>query len=253
MPPGERPFRARAPALTVVSALLCLPSSARAQPPIPEASGPPPIEDRAAVEERHWRAPQGAEVTFHAGAAGFSETSSAAFTAMSATSEHRFAPGPSGRLSMGWRLLPWLSLGGMVMYQYIPTPDRPPGVISAHSDMVTAGLYARFYPGPLLRWKRFDPWISGGINPAALVWFEPHTMTITLVELSTGIALPVALGLDVRVSPSFTVGAMAELSRWIISARCVAGPQGGMLCNNANVGDNTHLFVGLGIRYTLLD
>lgn len=212
----------------------------------------------ASAQSRADRAEQrGAEVSIHVGAGSFTNPSAPAFTVTKGGNVQRAGPGPGAIFAMGWRFLPWLSAGVRLGYQYAFARNLPAPATSGNTDLIMAGFYARFYAGTALGWRAVQPWFGAGIDPAAIAsvqtrfpggaGLQANTVGLTVYSF----AVPVTAGLDYNITPTWSVGLLAEGSQWFPQSSCGSTqnlPQT-MGCRSGPLDTATYWFAGAGMRF----
>jgi hypothetical protein len=195
-------------------------------------------DDDPAYQECRWRERVGAEATLQVGMGMGFDPSNRVYVFNPDAQGQRNGPGFAMNVGLGWRVIPALSFGAHLYFQYSPsyglrttpvtrgqTDYTPTG---GNTNIIGTGLYARLYIGSALGIRRFDPWVSAGFDFAAPVWVATYIHTVTnMAPLDTtgtttipGVAVPLAVGVDWNVSPLVSIGLMGQVSIWIPYGRC---------------------------------
>lgn len=171
---------------------------------------------------------------------------------------------------LGFRFHPLVSAGLRGDFGTVSASAPSDGTKELSRSWQSAGLYVRAYPlalSPSVR-RWVDPWIAAGItymHDGQRFGLPAKTSAGTTVDAewqldSHAIGVPLAVGLDYRVTPALSVGPSFE---WILTSpiagcakQSAAGFQANRLCTdnegpNALVADAAFAWnVGLGIKLT---
>jgi hypothetical protein len=176
---------------------------------------------------------------------------------------------------IGYRLRRYLSLGVFFTFaQYLvqsgaDSGDAPDFTGRLARQQASVGLYARYYFTQFNR--RLQPWVSLGVgyNYDAASYSRPigqatggQPETGDYILQQHGVIVPVGIGLDVRLSPVFTVGPAIGYSRVFPVHGCVEvdldtqaqpGLTGQNTCNSPPVQNNGYdnLFGGIYAKVTI--
>ncbi|MEI8255023.1 MAG: hypothetical protein WCJ30_05060 [Deltaproteobacteria bacterium] len=128
--------------------------------------------------------------------------------------------GANLRFHVGYRILPYVSVGAAGEVQWIGT--APIGTSPTSGLSGSGGVYARFYPAALLNRtletprvrferllssRRLDPYVSIGVEYHALGRTQnPDTPTFTATWTRASIGIPLIIGAEVRPIPALAVG-----------------------------------------------
>jgi hypothetical protein len=239
--PSRRRSRPLAPIAVAAGAVVLIVSprvaSAACHPPPGEIDAPG-THTHEVLDDCRWAHRVGLELTAQVGMGMGFDPGADTFELTSDAQGSRLAPGLGLNLALGWRPTPAFSLGGHLYYQYTParglreTPIDRDGltftVTGGHTDMVTAGIYARLYIGALAHVRRIDPWIGVGFDWPAVGWVGTNIQVAlpgspfkgTLQQTVSAVALPISAGFDVNVSPELSLGVTGTVSLWFPYSQC---------------------------------
>jgi hypothetical protein len=252
-------------AIACVTALLLVPSTAHAIRPDLDGE-------------------RGFELQLNLGVAGYSNTfqrliAKADTTGPSFTGTRILAPGVYFRGTLGYRIIPILSVGASFAVQQLGAgvTENTPVTYLADANAMFAGVYARlyfisFFPGVSQTNRvdfagpadprRFDPWVSLGVEvfQQFVHTQRPPGADPNLFDRTSrnSIGIPLGLGADYRVLPMLAVGLNTQLTTAIgawttrMGSRVESGviaPFNEMYTSLDPV--NLHWSVSLSARYTL--
>lgn len=152
---------------------------------------------------------------------------------------------------ISYRVAVPIDLGIHVFNQWLAVTGLPEGV-SASALAAAGGFIARFHPLALLGIARVDLSIGAGVDFFAYgrqttqeADQPPQTVS------SPGVALPVALGLDLFVNRIVALGAFVLWSPWWQTETCASSGAGAQACERAGSGADHYLFAGVTVRLHL--
>lgn len=212
----------------------------------------------------------GIEASAHFGYGGF--TNGAAFRRPGSTGSGNTNGSFGMQAAVGYRIVPVLSAGIRGTWQFLAPEPSSVSDRSAHAAAV--GAYLRFYPlelipGPQTRcpgagWgtrcgpstgnvlPRGELYLGLGLDFVATVYRNERTATpLGPIEgqLSTsGIALPVGLGVDVQLHENLYAGAFFQWALWTAAEICARTNVGLSGCDRDPHEAEGYLFAGVGIR-----
>jgi hypothetical protein len=138
---------------------------------------------------------------------------------------------------VGYRFMHELSVGVFFSFaQYLvndgaDTGDAPDSTSQLERQQVTVGVYARYY---FTQWhRRLQPWVSLGVGfnydiaaytrpigpTTGTIGAQPETGNYILQQ--EGVVVPVAIGLDWRLAPNFSIGPTISYAHVFPTTGCV--------------------------------
>ncbi len=217
------------------------------------------VDADAAYQACRWRERTGVEAWLQAGLGmGFDPSAEVLiYTRGGDAQGQRNGPGIAVNVGLGGRVIPAVSVGAHLYFQYSPayglretavtrtslggsTDYTPTG---GSTNMMGVGVYGRVYLGTILGSRRFDPWIGAGFDFASPAWVATsvHTRATSNINPLTGtpltapsisesngtimntvvaIGVPLGVGLDMNVNPDLAIGLLAQVSLWVPYGRC---------------------------------
>ena len=216
-----------------------------------------------AVQDCRWDHRIGLELTAQLGMGMGFDTGADTFELVADGQGQRLAPGLGINVALGWRPTPAFSIGGHLYYQYsaangLNTTPRPASGMSTsgsttmttdatftptggHTDLVSAGIYARLYIGALVHARRIEPWIGVGFDWPSVGWVatqvhtdavtetsvmgipvsrSPQSLDGTLQHTVSAVSIPFSAGFDFNVSPELSLGVTGTVSLWFPYSQC---------------------------------
>lgn len=136
----------------------------------------------------------------------------------------------SGRLQLGYRILPFLGVGGRAEYgQFTSIDGMSLGRLAVHR--VSVGSYAELHVGPAMRHPWFDPMLGIGLEASTLLVSSNGQLGHI-----TSIGIPLKTGLNIWITPNFGITVYNDLTPYIPIA-CGSGHCGSVMGFwNAGVG-----------------
>jgi opacity protein-like surface antigen len=173
---------------------------------------------------------------------------------------------------IGFRFHPVIAAGLRADFSKVSATAPSDGTTDLSRSRQSAGLYLRAYPlalTPSVR-KHIDPWVSTGavyMRDAQSYNLPAATSTGGAVDSSVklthhGVGIPIALGVDYRVTRAISIGPSFEYTFLVPIAGCAsqtaAGYQGNEICSGGNsasskavIADATGAWTaGLDLRFT---
>jgi opacity protein-like surface antigen len=195
----------------------------------------------------------GLEGAVHVGAGGFSNDG--AFRRPGSSGHGSYSPSVGVHVTLGYRLIPLLSVGVRGLYQSLQTD--PPRGTEAWAGAYAVGAYARLHPLGLIPARRgdvlsrLDLHVGAGFDFVANGFAHTRTQifgaTVETRGSSAGVAVPVTAGIDFALHENVAVGALFQWSHWTSSELCGQG-FGFSGCDTGAHEAESYFFAGLGLR-----
>jgi hypothetical protein len=229
--------------------VLGLASTARAQTSTTGTTGT--TSATSMTSEEAWRRDRvGSDFVLYLGAGGYVNGSATAFTNLPrGQNPTLFWPGFGAQSWIGYRFVPWMSVAGHLAYQNNPQRALPQGATSGTFNTFSSGVAANFYLGSAAHFRHWEPWFSVGVDPYAAAWASFSTPLGDINRRVTSVSIPFTLGVEYRVNRYFSAGLLAQASPWVPYQNCQSPtPGAAWVCSNQNLGTNTYLYFGAGVR-----
>jgi hypothetical protein len=210
------------------------------------------LEARRRWQEHHlWDHHAGWEATLHLGVGGHVHDTATAFTDAPSTGVHLFWPGFGGQFTAGHRFVHWMSVGTHFGYIHYWHREQLPGHTNSHVNGLSYGFYGRIYFGQWLNLRRWELWLSAGVDVSATLYIRSDTAIGTAQTQISTVAIPISVSGEYLVHPNLALGVLLQVSPWIPWEICNSASGTPIVCNYDHLEVNTYLFGGIGLRLIL--